>query len=1045
MDPYLNAAVDMLKREVMAIIGPQKSEVAEFVAQLGDAAQVPIISFSATNPLLSMHRYPYFVRMARNDSLQMQSIAELVKAYGWRRVVAIYPDDDFGTGAISSLNDALVAVGSEIEYRSTISPTADRQTISEELYKLMPMQSRVFIVHMHYALGSNLFMVAKQIGMMETDYVWIITDGFTSLLDVCNASVISSMQGVLGVRTYIKETKNLDDFTTRWKRQFRLDNPHEDKAEINLYGLFAYDTIFLIGRAIGNLLSKEPNMRFNFLRNSKNIENASNLTDIKVFQEGPKLLQEIHNTKFSGISGPVQIQDGEIMGSAYEIVNVIGKSYRAVGYWSSYSNGLSKQVPFDNESAYSNHINANPNSSANLGTVIWPGGSTAEPRGWVIPTSGKRLRIGVPAKNGFNQFVTVSFDRVRNVSHVEGFCKDVFDAVLKRLDYALPYDLIPYPNGNVTPSRDDLVYQVYLKNFDAVVGDITILANRSKYVDFTQPYTESGLAMVVPIKTDEANNAWAFMLPFTPGMWCATGTLFIFTGVVVWLLEHKKNPVFRGNPRSQVVTLLWFSFSTLFFAHRERIVSSLARMVTIIWLFVVLILMSSYTASLTSILTVQQMKPTIEDVSYLKAAGVVVGYKDGSFVGDYIHEMFGIEKRKLKPLSTSEDYAGALSNGSVAAIFDEIPYIRVFLSTHCGYTMAGPTYRTGGFGFVFPKGSPLVPDMSRAVLSLSEDKEMQGIQSKWFNNNTACTNPGGKVVPNRLSMESFWGLFLITGTASIVALILCFSRLLYNFIRDPKAVEETQGNPSIGKSLKSFAKYVDRRERKRSRSNSPCSTPVFSPSPPNHGNASPFSTASSSLSISSRSFSFHEQHAPGGAIHREDDSRNVSARYKTKLLASDYQGHNSKWFTDTAINTLTANGLLCKEPSDARLEPLRELVGMKKEVIGPPLFHNPWVIVLLDAKSFLTLFDMKKVEKKNVFTGAFDDVIAHMTFNFMFKIIMDRDPIASSEASLQNEGPLHIKKWLGLQLALIQSTGVLRKCWRSSLSIRVNKCAAFVN
>eukprot|EP01018_Ginkgo_biloba_P014871 Gb_39752 [translate_table: standard] len=784
----------MLKREVVAIIGPQKSEVAEFVAQLGDAAQVPIISFSATNPLISVHRYPYFVRMARNDSLQMQSIAELAKAYGWRRVVAIYPDDDFGTGAISSLSDALGAVGSEIEYRSTISPTADSQSISEELYKLMSMQSRVFIVHMDYALGSNLLMVAKQIGMMATDYVWIITDGFTSLLDVCNASVISSMQGVLGVKTYMKETKNLDDFTARWKRQFRLDNPHEDKAEINLYGLFAYDTIFLIGRAIGNLLSKEPNMRFNFLRNSKNLENASDLTDIKVFQEGPKLLQEIHNTKFSGISGPVQIQDGEIMGSAYEIVNVIGKSYRAVGYWSSYSNGLSKQVPFDNESAYSNHSNANPTSSANLGTVIWPGGSTAEPRGWVIPTSGKRLRIGVPAKNGFNQFVNVSFDR----------------------------------------------------NFDAVVGDTTILANRSNYVDFTQPFTESGIVMVVPIKTDKANNAWAFMLPFTPGMWCATGAFFIFTGVVVWLLEHKKNPVFRGNPRSQVVTLLWFSFSTLFFVHRERIVSSLARMVTIIWLLVVLILTSSCTASLTSILTVQQMKPTIEDVSYLRAAGFAAGYQDGSFVEHYIQEMF------------AEDFAGALSNGSVAAIFDEIPYIREFLSTQCGYTMVGPNYRTG-----IPKGFSA--------------RHLQRIQSKWFNN-TACTNPGAKVVSNRLSMESFWGLYLITGTASIVALILFFSRLLCNFIRDPNAVEETQGNPSTGKSLKSFAKYVDRRKRKRSRSNSPSSTPVFSPSPPNHGNASPFSTASSSLSISSRSFSFHEQDHRGDAIHIEDDSRNVSAR-----------------------------------------------------------------------------------------------------------------------------------------------------------------------
>lgn len=30
-----------------------------------------------------------------------------------------------------------------------------------------------------------------------------------------------------------------------------------------------------------------------------------------------------------------------------------------------------------------------------------------------------------------------------------------------------------------------------------MVGDITILSNRAKYVDFTLPYTESGIVMVV--------------------------------------------------------------------------------------------------------------------------------------------------------------------------------------------------------------------------------------------------------------------------------------------------------------------------------------------------------------------------------------------------------------------------------------------------------------------------------------------------------------------------------------------------------------------
>jgi len=96
------------------------------------------------------------------------------------------------------------------------------------------------------------------------------------------------------------------------------------------------------------------------------------------------------------------------------------------------------------------------------------------------------------------------------------------------------------------------------QDYDAVVGDVTITTKRSMTVDFTQPYTTSGLAVVVPVRQGEGNHAWAFMLPFTPLMWVTTGAFFFFTGLVLWLLEHKKNRDFRGRPKKQIVTTLWF-------------------------------------------------------------------------------------------------------------------------------------------------------------------------------------------------------------------------------------------------------------------------------------------------------------------------------------------------------------------------------------------------------------------------------------------------------------------------------------------------------
>jgi len=92
--------------------------------------------------------------------------------------------------------------------------------------------------------------------------------------------------------------------------------------------------------------------------------------------------------------------------------------------------------------------------------------------------------------------------------------------------------------------------------FDAVVGDITISANRAKIVDFTQPYIESGLVVVAPIKKLKSS-AWAFLRPFTPMMWFVTGMFFLVVGAVVWTLERGTNDEFRGPARRQFVTIIW--------------------------------------------------------------------------------------------------------------------------------------------------------------------------------------------------------------------------------------------------------------------------------------------------------------------------------------------------------------------------------------------------------------------------------------------------------------------------------------------------------
>ncbi|KAF8035045.1 hypothetical protein BT93_C1157 [Corymbia citriodora subsp. variegata] len=760
------AVVDLIKnKEVQAIIGPEGSMQADFIIDLGNKSHVPIISFSATSPSLSSIRSPYFIRATQNDSSQVIAISSVVQAFGWKEAVLIYVDNEFGEGIIPSLTDALGEVDILVPYRSLIPPSATDDQILQELYKLMTMQTRVFILHMLPTLGSRLFAKAKEVGMMSEGYVWILTNGIIDRLNSMDSSIVaSSMQGVLGIKSYVQDTQNLDNFILRWKMKFQQHNPSVHNPTLNIFGYWAYDAAQALAMAVEEM--GLANFTFQMLKPSTN---ATDLDTIGVSQNGEKLLQKLANTTFVGLAGNFSLVNGQLDSSVFQIVNINGNTARGIGFWTQ-ENGLLRGLNSINTSKYSTSKN-------NLGSIIWPGDSTSIPKGWEIPTNGKRLKVLVPVKYGFKEFVMVNRDPSTNTSQVTGYSIDIFQAVVEKLPYALPYDLIPFalPNGSSAGSYNDMINQVIYQNYDALVGDTTIIANRSLYVDFTLPYTESGVAMLVPYKDNKSKNAWVFLKPLTWDLWLTIGCFFVFIALVVWILEHRINEDFRGPASYQVDTSFWFSFSTMVFAQRESVLSNLARFVVIVWVFVVLILSQSYTASLSSLLVVQNLQPTLTDLDQLLKSGDKVGYPDGSFVYEMLKQI-KFDNSRLVPYHSVEECNALLSNGStkggIAAAFDEVPYIKLILSKYCNkYTMI-LTLKTAGFGFVFPKGSPLVPDISRAILNVTEGPEMTEIENSWLRSKTNCQDSTTSVSSNNLSLDSFWGLFLIAGASAVLALLI---------------------------------------------------------------------------------------------------------------------------------------------------------------------------------------------------------------------------------------------------------------------------------
>ncbi|GAB4825156.1 hypothetical protein Ancab_008031 [Ancistrocladus abbreviatus] len=819
-----------MEKDVAVAIGPQSSGIAHVISQVSNELHVPLLSL-ATDPTLSALQYPYFLRTTQSDYFQMYAIAAFVEHYGWKEVITIFVDDDYGRNGISVLGDALAQNLAKISYKAAFSPGASTDNIADLLVKVNLMESRVFVVHVNPDSGLGIFSAAKSLGMMTNGYIWIATDWMPSVLDASEPEgndTMNLLQGVIALRHHTPDSVLKKRFMSRWKNLKYAGN-----WSINSYSFYAYDSVWLAAHALDSFFNLGGNISFsNNPRLSSSNDSSLNLTSLRIFEGGEQLLKILLAVNYMGLTGQIQFDsERNLVHPSFDFINVVGTGSHRIGYWSNYS-GLSVVAP---ETLYQNPGNRS-SGNQQLYSVIWPGQTTKKPRGWVFPNNGKPLQIGVPYRVSFKEVVS----KDKDPPGVSGFCIDVFEAAVNLLPYPVPHNYVLYGDGLRNPEFSDLVNDVAQNKYDAAVGDITITTNRTRIVDFTQPFMESGLVIVAPVK-ESKSSAWAFLKPFTVQMWCVTGAFSLFVGAVVWILEHRINTEFRGPPRQQLMTILCTGIAMvgLLYVLRwsmlvevdasdsagENTASTLGRMVLIIWLFVVLIINSSYTASLTSILTVQQLSSGIDGIDSLISSNAPIGVQDGSFAHKYLVDELNIAKSRIVNLRDPDAYASALQrgpkNGGVAAIVDELPYVELFLSSiNCRYKIVGQEFTKSGWGFVFQRGSPLAVDMSTAILQLSENGNLQRVHDKWLKK-SACSTTADQVEENRLSLKSFWGLFLICGTACILALVVFFCRILYQYSRY-SSLEAGEGNIEVGDAVSSrrpipsrrtsFKDYFDKKE-----------------------------------------------------------------------------------------------------------------------------------------------------------------------------------------------------------------------------------------
>ncbi|CAI5469850.1 unnamed protein product [Closterium sp. Yama58-4] len=358
--------------------------------------------------------------------------------------------------------------------------------------------------------------------------------------------------------------------------------------------------------------------------------------------DGAALREVLLKTEINGVTGRLNLlPNGDRDKSDLEVINVVNGTARVVAYWQS-SRGLLS--------------------------------NTKAPWGY-LPK--KKLRLAVPVKMGFHQFSSIASSTTGSESDqaaVGGFPVAVFRAIAAHLKYPLRYEFVPFGNGAVNPSYDEMLQAVadklvpfgngssnpsYDEMLQAVADKFALFGNGSsnpsydemlqavadKFVLFgngssNPSYDEmlqamaakvgvlesSSLAMVTLAPED--SNPWTPLVPFSPSMWLWLAIAALLFALTILFLERLNSSLFLQHPvegdtkaarcRSKAFSFLqdlwealWIAFQSYFLVPVE-VHTLLARVPVLVWYGLVLILSTSYTANLTSIYTVNLLTPPLQ-------------------------------------------------------------------------------------------------------------------------------------------------------------------------------------------------------------------------------------------------------------------------------------------------------------------------------------------------------------------------------------------------------------------------------------------------
>lgn len=257
------------------------------------------------------------------------------------------------------------------------------------------------------------------------------------------------------------------------------------------------------------------------------------------------------------------------------------------------------------------------------------------------------------------------------------------------------------------------------KSLDAVVAALTITSERETSFDFTHPFYSTGLSIAAITKGDGSlfkALRKIFSLQFIKVILALVILLFAI-GLLVWAFERKRNQEqFGGGFLSGIASGFWWSAVTMTtVGYGDKAPQTFwGRLLGLIWMFTAVIIISSFTATITSVLTVSQLESPVNGPEDLP--GVRVGTVSNSTAAQYLDKKQIVFTGYQTPL----DGLTAVEKGQVDAMVYDAPILKYLVKTQIkGKLRVLPnTFEGQDYGIGLPDSSEFREPLNRAMLKI---------------------------------------------------------------------------------------------------------------------------------------------------------------------------------------------------------------------------------------------------------------------------------------------------------------------------------------